>query len=232
MSSLYHQTFVNNQKHLAFLLDPDKVNDQNFWYYIRTIQKHQPTWILIGSSQPHQVNLDELILKLKAQISQPIIIFPGEVSQISAHANGLLYLQLLSGRNPKYLIEMQVESIPILDNLSLCIMPTTYLLIDGGVPTSVQIVSETNALNNQDYNIVYQHAKAGELFGHQLLYLEAGSGAKTPIPLDLVTYLSQKIKLPMIVGGGIKNRDQVDAYHQAGAAMVVVGTALEQQIFV
>lgn len=231
MTNFFKDIISAEQKHLAFLLDPDKVNKDNFDDYLNLITLHQPSLILVGGSQKSNSQTDDLILDLKKHLTQKILLFPGELSQLSGHADALLFLQLLSGRNPKYLIDIHVEAIPLLDQLKLDIIPTTYLLIDGDKTSTVETVSETKTLDKNNYSSIYQYAKAGELFGHKLLYLEAGSGAKTAIPVELVSYLSQKISIPIIVGGGIKSREQVMAYHQAGATIVVVGTAFENKTF-
>jgi putative glycerol-1-phosphate prenyltransferase len=142
-----------------------------------------------------------------------------------------LFLQLLSGRNPAYLIDKQLQSVTTLAESNLEIIPTSYLLIESGLPTTVQQVTKTNPLSRTDLENAYQHAQVGVWFGHQLVYLEAGSGASQAVPLAMVKEVSSRISVPVLVGGGIKNKQEVEQYHQAGATFVVIGTALELQKF-
>ena len=160
----------------------------------------------------------------------PIILFPGNLNQISNEAEGILFLQLLSGRNPDYLINFQVEAVPYLEKTSLEIISTGYILIESGNETSVALISKTKPLSITQPDYIAQTAKAGEMIGNKLIYLEAGSGAKNAIPLEIIRKVSNRISIPLIIGGGIRSKKQIDDVFSAGADIVVIGTAFENDI--
>ena len=217
-------------KLLAILLDPDKLDFDKMPELVSKINKSPATHILVGGSSFEGNHLNELIIVIKSKTSLPILLFPGHSSQISAEADGILFLQLLSGRNPDYLIEHQIEAVPILEKTNLEIISTGYILIESGGETAVERVSKTKPLdrNNDDY--VSQTAKAGEMIGNKLIYLEAGSGAQKAIPLEMISSVSKRISIPLIVGGGIRSKKQIDEAFENGADMVVIGTAFENDI--
>lgn len=217
-------------KLLAILLDPDKLDFDKMPELVSKINKSPATHILVGGSSFEGNHLNELIIVIKSKTSLPILLFPGHSSQISAEADGILFLQLLSGRNPDYLIEHQIEAVPILEKTNLEIISTGYILIESGGETAVERVSKTKPLdrNNDDY--VSQTAKAGEMIGNKLIYLEAGSGAQKAIPLAVISSVSKRISIPLIVGGGIRSKKQIDEAFENGADMVVIGTAFENDI--
>jgi len=233
-SELYHQiqnAYANREKHLVFLLDPDKVDLQHMQAWLQKIEEHQPFMLLVGGSQENTQSPHELVSFLKKNTTTPVVIFPADAQQISTEADAILFLQLLSGRNPSYLIEKQLQSVTTLAATNLEIIPTTYLLIESSQPTTVQQVTKTTPLSRTDLENVYQHAQVGIWFGHQLVYLEAGSGASQAVPLAMVKEVSSRISVPILVGGGIKNKLEVEQYYEAGATFVVIGTALELQKF-
>ena len=217
-------------KLLAILLDPDKLDFDKMPELVSKINKSTATHILVGGSSFEGNHLNELIIAIKSKTSLPILLFPGHSSQISVEADGILFLQLLSGRNPDYLIEHQIEAVPILEKTNLEIISTGYILIESGGETAVERVSKTKPLdrNNDDY--VSQTAKAGEMIGNKLIYLEAGSGAQKAIPLEMISSVSKRISIPLIVGGGIRSKKQIDEAFENGADMVVIGTAFENDI--
>ena len=233
-SELYHQiqnAYANREKHLVFLLDPDKVDLQHMQAWLQKIEEHQPFMLLVGGSQENTQSPHALVSFLKKNTTTPVVIFPADAQQISTEADAILFLQLLSGRNPSYLIEKQLQSVTTLAATNLEIIPTTYLLIESSQPTTVQQVTKTTPLSRTDLENVYQHAQVGIWFGHQLVYLEAGSGASQAVPLAMVKEVSSRISVPILVGGGIKNKLEVEQYYEAGATFVVIGTALELQKF-
>lgn len=233
-SELYHQiqnAYANREKHLVFLLDPDKVDLQHMQAWLQKIEEHQPFMLLVGGSQENTQSPHELVSFLKKNTTTPVVIFPANAQQISTEADAILFLQLLSGRNPSYLIEKQLESVSTLAATNVEIIPTTYLLIESSQPTTVQQVTKTTPLSRTDLENAYQHAQVGVWFGHQLVYLEAGSGASQAVPLAMVKEVSSRISVPILVGGGIKNKLEVEQYYEAGATFVVIGTALELQKF-
>lgn len=215
------------QKLLAILLDPDKLDLNSIDSVISKINKSTATHILVGGSLFEGTHLDEIIISLKNNTHLPILLFPGNPSQISANADGILYLMLLSGRNPDFLIEHQVNAVPILENTNLEIISTGYILIESGSETAVERVSKTKPLDRNNIDYVAQTAKAGELIGNKLIYLEAGSGAKIAVPLEMISKVANRITIPLIVGGGIRSKTAIDDAFKAGADMVVIGTAFE-----
>lgn len=217
-------------KLLAILLDPDKLDLDKIPELVSKINKSSATHILVGGSSFEGNNLNELIIAIKSKTSLPILLFPGHSAQISAEADGILFLQLLSGRNPDYLIEHQIEAVPILEKTNLEIISTGYILIESGGETAVERVSKTKPLDRNNHDYVSQTAKAGEMIGNKLIYLEAGSGAQKAIPLEMISSVSKRISIPLIVGGGIRSKKQIDEAFENGADMVVIGTAFENDI--
>ena len=230
MKEIYNEIVkakAKNQRLLAILIDPDKVTLNRISILSQKIKNSPATHIFIGGSSYEGTNIDELIIELKLKIELPIVLFPGNPSQISKEADGILFLTLLSGRNPDYLIEHQVNAVPILKKTSLEIISTGYILIDSENETSVAKVSNTKPLNRNNAEFALQTAQAGELLGNKLIYLEAGSGAKLSVPLKMITLVSQNIQIPLIVGGGIRSKQQIEDAYNAGADLVVIGTAFE-----
>jgi len=219
-----------NQKLLAILLDPDKIVWKNLPHLIERINESPATHIFIGGSIVESKNLDELILRIKKNVDLPIILFPGNPSQISSHADGILFLSLISGRNSDYLIEHQVNAVPVLNQMDLEVISTGYVLIESGAQTAVERVSETKPLDRDNIDYVVHTAQAGEMLGKKLIYLEAGSGAKQAVPLKMIQMVSQNIKVPLIVGGGIVDLKGIQNAYNSGADLVVIGTAFENDV--
>ena len=230
MTNIYNQILQSkekNQKLLAILLDPDKIVWENLEHLTARINESPATHIFIGGSIVESNILDKLIIRLQSAVVLPIILFPGNPSQISSHADGILFLSLISGRNPDYLIEHQVNAVPILKQMDLEVIPTGYLLIESGAQTAVERVSETKPLDRNNIDYVVPTAQAGEMLGKKLIYLEAGSGAKKAVPLEMIQKVAQNIDIPLIVGGGIINLQGIQKAYDAGADLVVIGTAFE-----
>lgn len=233
MKNIYQeilQAKADNQKLLAILLDPDKLAVDSIAELIAKIIQSPATHILVGGSSFEGNNLDELIILLKQKTSLPILLFPGNPTQISANADGILFLQLLSGRNPDYLIEHQIDAVPILEKTKLEIISTGYILIESGSETAVERVSQTKPLDRNNFDYAAQTAKAGEFIGNKLIYLEAGSGAQNAVPLEMITTVARRITVPLIVGGGIRSKKGINEAFTAGADMVVIGTAFENDL--
>jgi phosphoglycerol geranylgeranyltransferase len=233
MKNLYQDIILakaNNKKLLAILIDPDKVEMKDVEALVGKINKSPATHIFVGGSSIGNTILDDLIVFLKSTTSLPIIIFPGNPSQISAKADGILFLSLISGRNPDYLIEHQVNAVPMLRETNLEIIPTGYILIESGGETAVARVSKTKPLDRNNSDYVLQTAQAGVLLGKKLIYLEAGSGAQKSVPLEMIALISENISIPLIVGGGIKKTQEIQSAHEAGADIVVIGTAFEENL--
>ncbi|WP_289664844.1 geranylgeranylglyceryl/heptaprenylglyceryl phosphate synthase [Flavobacterium panacagri] len=217
----------NGQKLLAVLLDPDKILLENVAHLIQKINESPATHIFVGGSIVQNNILEELISILKQKTTLPVVLFPGDPSQISPKADAILFLSLLSGRNPDYLIEYQVQAAPILKRTNLEVISTGYILIESGNETAVARVSKTKPLSRENLDLVLATAQAGQMLGNQLIYLEAGSGAKQPVPLEMIKLISQNIEIPIIVGGGIADLKGIQKAYNAGADLVVIGTAFE-----
>lgn len=221
------QAKAKSQKLLAILLDPDKLTVGNILPLIQKINQSPATHIFVGGSSFNGNYLDELISELKSKTNLPIVLFPGNPSQISNEADGILFLSLLSGRNPDYLIEHQINAVPILKKTNLEVISTGYILIESGSETAVERVTKTKPLDRNNAQYVLQTAQAGEYIGNQLIYLEAGSGAQLPVPLNMITLVSKNTTVPIIVGGGIRSLQEMESCYKSGADLVVIGTAFE-----
>ncbi|MHC0440110.1 phosphoglycerol geranylgeranyltransferase [Flavobacterium sp. 3-210] len=215
------------RKLLAVLLDPDKIVLENLDHLIDKINQSPATHIFVGGSIVQATILEDLIAQLKQKTKLPVVIFPGDPSQISPQADAILFLSLLSGRNPDYLIEYQVQAAPILKKTNLEVISTGYILIESGNETAVARVSKTKPLNRENFDLVLATAQAGEMLGNKLMYLEAGSGAKNAVPLEMIQLIAQNIEIPIIVGGGIVDLHGIQNAYKAGADLVVIGTAFE-----
>jgi len=217
----------DGQKLLAILLDPDKIVWENLNHLLDKINQSPATHIFVGGSIIQATILEDLIVQLKQKTNLPVIIFPGDPSQISPQADAILFLSLLSGRNADYLIEYQVQAAPILKKTNLEVISTGYILIESGNETAVARVSKTKPLNRENFDLVLATAQAGEMLGNKLMYLEAGSGAKNSVPLKMIQLIAQNIDIPVIVGGGIVDLKEIQNAYNAGADLVVIGTAFE-----
>jgi phosphoglycerol geranylgeranyltransferase len=220
----------DNNKLLAILLDPDKLDLKRLYTLIPKINQSPATHLLVGGSSFEGHHLDEIIIALKTTTKLPVVLFPGNPAQISGAADGILFLQLLSGRNPAYLIEHQINAVPILEKTKLEILSTGYILIESGHETAVERVSGTKPLDRKNSEYVAQTARAGELIGNKLIYLEAGSGAQKVVPMEMITAVASKISIPLLVGGGIRSKEAIEEAFAAGADMVVIGTAFENNL--
>ncbi|REE27754.1 putative glycerol-1-phosphate prenyltransferase [Winogradskyella pacifica] len=216
-------------KQLAVLIDPDKMRIENVSSFIAKVNQSIATHIFVGGSEVDDGLTETLVIEIKKYTALPIILFPGDVIQITDKADGILFLSLISGRNPDYLIGKQVEAVSELAKTNLEIIPTGYVLIENGKETAVQRVSETKPIKRSDIQIITDTAKAGELLGMKLIYLEAGSGATHPIEPHIISEVKQLLNIPLIVGGGIRSKAEIESAYKAGADLVVIGTAFEEE---
>ncbi|MGB2129349.1 MAG: geranylgeranylglyceryl/heptaprenylglyceryl phosphate synthase [Flavicella sp.] len=216
------------KKLLALLLDPDKIQDASSEQLQKTLADPRIDLIFVGGSSVETNATDHFIEGIKTD--KPVVLFPGDTTQISDKADALLFLSLLSGDNPEYLIHQQRKAAPILENTNLEIIPTGYILVDGGKETAVQRVSKTKPIAQDDTDKIVHTAMAGVYLGKQLLYLEAGSGALQAIHADIIEKVSTKTNIPVIVGGGIRSKESLRAAYMAGADIVVIGTAFEENV--
>lgn len=225
--ALIQKAAIKNEKLLAILLDPDKTSLDKLPEITSRIEKLKVNFIFVGGSFVENGITDLFVKKLKKHTKLPVVLFPGDFSQLTNYADALLFLSLLSGRNPEYLIEQQIKSVPFLKNSTLEIIPTGYILIDGGTNSSVLKMSNTKPISQENISLAVDTAVAGMYKGKQLIYLEAGSGAKNPVNSELISAVKKHISIPLIVGGGIKTKEQLNNAYENGADLVVVGTAFE-----
>ncbi|WP_369752634.1 geranylgeranylglyceryl/heptaprenylglyceryl phosphate synthase [Flavobacterium sp. WC2409] len=219
---------ADRKKLLAILLDPDKIVWRDLDNLILKINQSPASHVFIGGSLVESNRIDELIIRLKQNVNLPIVLFPGNPSQISNEADAILFLSLLSGRNPDYLIGHQVIAAPILKQSNLEIISTGYILIESGNETAVARVSKTNPVARSNGDLVLATAQAGEMLGNKLIYLEAGSGAQQAVPFEMIALVAQNLEIPLIVGGGIVDLQGIQKAYAAGADLVVIGTAFEK----
>ncbi|AGC76644.1 putative glycerol-1-phosphate prenyltransferase [Nonlabens dokdonensis] len=227
-------------RNLAILIDPEKMKVDAISAFAKAVMPTISTlenqlqidqfYFLVGGSTMENVDFEKWIITLKENTHIPIVIFPGSSKQLSEDAHGILFLNLLSGRNPEYLVEQQLQAAQKLKNTSLEVLPTGYLLLDGGKETAVQRISRTKPLNQNQISTIVNHAYAAQLMGNRLIYLEAGSGATHPVSAEIVHEVSKQINIPLIVGGGLRTMHQIEETFNAGAKMVVIGTAIEEDI--
>ena len=216
------------QKLLAILLDPDKLSVDAIPNTIKKINQQNVDFIFVGGSTVG-IGITELcVITIKKHTEIPVILFPGDYIQLTNSADAVLFLSLVSGRNPEYLIEQQVKSVDFLSKSNLEIIPTGYILIDGGVETAVQRVSKTKPIRQNDLKTITNTAIASQYLGKKIIYLEAGSGAAKVAEPKIIKLVSNAINIPIIVGGGIRTKKQLNDAYNSGADLVVIGTAFEE----
>ncbi len=213
---------------IAILIDPEKVKlNENFNLLIQKINHCCVSFIFVGGSTVSAQQQKECIYAIRQFTAIPIVIFPGSHEQIDEQADAILFLNLISGRNPDFLIGHQVAAVPRLRQSNLEIIPTAYMLIDGGTETSVQRISKTEAISQDAFELALDTALAGVMMGNEILYLDAGSGAKNAVPTDWIERIRGEVEHPIIVGGGIRSVHQIESFFQAGANIVVIGNHIE-----
>jgi phosphoglycerol geranylgeranyltransferase len=213
---------------LAILADPDKTPPDAMEVLAKTCAAARVDYLLLGGSLMLTHRLDACIAAFRKHTSIPIVLFPGNPAQVTPAADALLYLSLVSGRNAELLIGQHVTSAAMVRASGLETISTGYLLIDGGVPTTVSYISNTQPIPNNKPEIALATAWAAEMQGKQALYLEAGSGARLPVPVEMIRMVAGETTIPLIVGGGIRTAEKIYEDALAGANLIVVGTAAEQ----
>ncbi|MBC3845518.1 geranylgeranylglyceryl/heptaprenylglyceryl phosphate synthase [Winogradskyella echinorum] len=222
------KSIKTTNRNLAVLIDPDKMNIESVSSFVPKINQSIATHIFVGGSEVDEGLTETLVIEIKKHTKLPVVLFPGDVIQITDKADGILFLSLISGRNPDYLIGKHVEAVSKLKGSNLEVIPTGYILIENGKETSVERVSQTRPLKRNNIKAIIDTAKAGELLGVQLIYLEAGSGATHAIEPKIIQKVKEDLNIPLIVGGGIRSKTEIELAYNSGADLVVIGTAFEE----
>ena len=231
LSTIYEILFSkeNRNKGIFVLLDPDRTSRKEMVEFLKNITSREKVkGIFVGTSLMFSVDFDSFVKKVKKHSKVPVIIFPGSSLQVSKFADAILFLSLISGRNPELLIGEHVRVAPLIKQLEVEAIPTGYMLIDAGKISSVEFISNTKPIPRNKPDIAVAHAMAAELLGLKVLYLEAGSGAPVPVPQEIIQAVRESVALPLIVGGGLRKREDVEKAFASGADYVVVGTAFEE----
>jgi len=215
------------KKSVALLLDPDRIGKESLMNSLRIASEKKVDYILTGGSLTFS-SVDNLIDEVKKQCSIPVILFPGNLLQLSFKADAILLLSLISGRNPELLIGNHVIAAPYLRNVKEKIISVGYILVGCGTKTSVEYISQTEAIPSDKPDIVIATALAGEMLGLQMIYLEAGSGAITPVPPNIISSVRENISIPIAVGGGLKDKKEIRKTFKAGADLIILGNGCEE----
>lgn len=219
----------NNQKSLSVLIDPDKIkNEESLKNLLKTCEKHCIDFLFVGGSLLVNDSLRETVRLIKENSKIPMILFPGSNLHIDKSADALLFLSLISGRNPDLLIGQHVSAAPVLKNSNIEVLSTGYILVGNDSNTTVAHISQTTPIPTNKNEIAVCTAIAGEMLGMKLIYLDAGSGAKMEVPSEMIMQVKKSIDIPLIVGGGINSSLKIESVFKSGADMVVVGTAIEK----
>ena len=228
---LYKNILISKEqgkKLFAILIDPDKQKNSDLLLIIKNANKSKVNYFFVGGSLLINDNLNDCIKTIKENSKIPVILFPGNAMQINPKADGILFLSLISGRNPDLLIGKQVISAPILKQTELEIISTGYMLIDSGKATTASYMSNTVPIPREKNAIATSTAIAGQYLGMKLIYMDGGSGAEQPITSHMIKQVSNCIDIPLIIGGGICNAKKAIENCKAGADLIVVGNAIEK----
>jgi len=217
-----------SRKSVALLLDPDKAKGKALDNIIETAVSAGVDYILTGGSLTF-CNIDPLIKHVRNKCSIPVILFPGNLLQLNTSVDGIYFISLISGRNSELLIGNHVIAAPFLKDIRDRVVPVGYILINCGSKTSVEYLSQTEAIPSDKPDIITATALAGEMLGMKMIYLEGGSGAIKPIPSEVIRAVKENITLPLAVGGGLKTAEQVKEAFNAGADLIILGNGCEKR---
>jgi putative glycerol-1-phosphate prenyltransferase len=215
------------KKSIALLLDPDKAKGDLLQNILGKANECNTDYIFAGGSLTFN-SIDNLISEIKKVSSIPVVLFPGNLLQLTLSADIILLLSLISGRNPELLIGNHVIAAPYLKNAREKLVSVGYILISCGNKTSVEYISQTEAIPANKAELAVATAIAGEMLGMKMIYLEAGSGATNPVPVNLVRSVKENISIPLAVGGGIKNKNEIETIFEAGADLIILGNGCEK----
>ncbi len=234
MTQAIYQSIVNKKmegrKSFTVLIDPDEVDVKRVDQLVDLALEAEVDYFFVGGSLVIGNQLTDCIKRIKERCDIPVVLFPGSPSQVSPEADALLYLSLISGRNPELLIGQHVISAPMVKKSGLEIISTGYMVIDGGAPTTVSYISNAAPIPSDKKDIATCTAMAGEMLGMKLIYMDAGSGARKPIGEEMIHAVSKNISIPLIVGGGITTPEKAYLNCKAGADIIVIGNAIEKDL--
>ena len=226
--SVYEKMVKSAAKQLAVLIDPDKQSAESLSALVQQAESCRADFFFVGGSLLLKGSFEQTVRSIKAQSKLPVVIFPGNNYQVSEAADAILLLSLISGRNPEYLIGQHVSAAADLKKSNLEIIPTGYLLIDGGRISTTSYITQTVPIPADKNDVAVATALAGEMLGLKSIYLEAGSGAQNPVSAKMIKQVKRNITTPLIVGGGIRTGEQADEISRAGADIIVIGNILEK----
>lgn len=227
--STLQQRHKERKKSIAVLVDPDKAEDPaRLLHLINLASENCVDYFFVGGSLVTSASLSDVVRRIKENVTIPVVLFPGNAIQVEASADAILFLSLISGRNPELLIGQHVVAAPILKNTRLEVIPTGYMLINSGKITSVAYISNTMPIPDDKYSLAASTALAGQMLGLQTIYIDAGSGAEKEISARMIAAVRKSISIPLIVGGGINSARKAISALEGGADMIVIGNALEK----
>lgn len=216
---------------IALLIDPEKALDpKELAELVKKAEFAGIHYFFVGGSTVLRSDVERVVTALKKSSNIPVVLFPGASHQLSQDADALLFLNLISGRNPDFLIGHHVQCAEEVDAMDIEVIPTSYILIDGGKMSSVAYISQTTPIPRDQANIILKTALAGQLMGQRLTYLDAGSGALEPVSENVIQFLRSRLKTPIIVGGGIQRTETMEQLAAAGANILVIGNKIEENI--
>ena len=230
VSSILKDFHSSGTKGLAWLIDPEKfINTGLFEEEYAWVKDSLLDLIFVGGSTLSRDNFREVVISVKKIAGNiPVVIFPGSQMQLAAEADAILFISLISGRNPEYLIGQQVLAAPLIKKMNLEVLPTAYMLVNEGDITSVQYVTQTLPLPNSKPDLAKATALAGHYLGMKYFFMDAGSGAKSPVSAEVIKAVKSVTDKPIIVGGGLDSLDKIKNAYQSGADLLVIGNAIEK----
>lgn len=217
----------SKRKLLALLIDPDKCSPSMLEQLVGILKQHPPHLLMVGGSLI-STPVAPVIDFLQTELKQPVVLYPGSPTHLTPNVDAVLFLSMISGRNPELLIGHHVVAAPYIKQYGIEPISTGYMLIDGGSPTSVEYISQTRPIPAEKTDIAVATALAGEMLGMKLIYMDAGSGAKNPIAPKTIQAVKNAVNIPLMIGGGIASVEQLSIAYRAGADLVVVGNVLEK----
>jgi len=228
LENLQRNSFIG-KKAIGILIDPDKIeNDHGLIKLINICIENQVDYFLVGGSLVTTNNTSHIISTIKAHCHIPVLLFPGHSIYLDLSADGILFLSLISGRNPELLIGQHILAAPIIKRSQLEVLPTGYMLIGNNNESTVSYLSNTIPIPSSKVSVAASTAMAGEMLGLKLIYLEAGSGAKIPVPEKLIKVVKKSVSVPVIVGGGLNSPEKAIKALHAGADLIILGNGVEE----